>query len=162
MVMVVSAFAIPSLSSAMRSMQLAADARSIASALAYAKLSATSQMTRYRLTFDLDSNQWSVEKFNRASGEFEAEQAGNALSSGIAGSGIAFKATSSAALTGFPSASSTIITFNSRGIPVDDTGTPTAENVVYISKDDADVAISVSLSGKVQVWNYHESGWCSQ
>lgn len=159
MVMLVSAFAIPSLSSAMRGMQLAADSRNIASALIYAKLSATSQMKRYRVSLVLAENRWQVEKFNSASGLFEAEQEGNTLTTE---SGIAFKTTSSTALTGYPSASSTAITFNSRGIPVDDAGTPTTNNVVYISKADSDIAISVSLAGKVQVWKYSSSQWRSQ
>jgi Tfp pilus assembly protein FimT len=159
MVMLVSAFAIPSLSSAMRGMQLSADARNIASALSYAKLSAISQMKRYRVSFILAENRWQVEKFNSTSGLFEAELEGNALSTE---SGIAFKTDASAALTGYPAYSSNAIIFNSRGIPVDDSGVPTTNNVVYISKADSDFAVSVSLTGKVQVWKYSSSQWCSQ
>ena len=159
--MVVSAMAIPSLTSAMRSLQLAADARSIASALTYSKLSAISQMTRYRVTFDLEGNGWNLEKFNRTTDDFEIEQE-NIISSGDAESGIAFRSSSTHALTGLPSTSSSTITFNSRGIPVDEGGVPTANNVVYISKDDSEYAISVSLAGKVQVWNYDNNEWCSQ
>jgi len=157
--MLVSALAVPSLSDAMRGMQLSADARNVASALSYAKLSATSQMKRYRVSFVLDENKWQVEKFNTTSGEFEAEPEGNTLSTQ---SGISFKSTSTAALTGYPSTSSAAIAFNSRGIPVDDAGVPTTNNVVYISKADSDFAISVSLAGKVQVWKYHAGQWSSQ
>jgi Tfp pilus assembly protein FimT len=159
MIMLVSAFAIPSLSDAMRGMQLSADARNIASALSFAKLTATAQMKRYRVSFILAENRWLVEKFNNTSGLFEADLEGNTLSTE---SGIAFKTASSAALTGYPSNSSNAITFNSRGIPIDDSGVPTTNNVVYISKADSDYAISVSLAGKVQVWKYHSSQWCSQ
>jgi Tfp pilus assembly protein FimT len=159
MVMLVSAMAIPSLSDAMRGMQLAADARNIASALNYAKLSATSQMKRYRVSFVLAENRWQVEKFNNTSGLFEAELEGSTLSTE---SGIAFQTTSGDALTGYPSSSSTAMTFNSRGIPVDDSGVPTTNNVVYISKADSDFAISVSLAGKVRVWKHHAGQWCSQ
>jgi Tfp pilus assembly protein FimT len=159
MIMIVSAFAIPSLSSAMRGMQLSGDARNIASALSYAKLSAASQMRRFRVSFTLGENRWEVQRFNATSNEFESDLEGSSLSTE---SGIEFKTTSSAALTGYPSGSSSVVTFNSRGLPIDDAGVPTASNVVYISKDDSDFAVSVSLTGKVQVWKRNDGQWCSQ
>jgi Tfp pilus assembly protein FimT len=159
MIMIVSAFAIPSLSSAMRGLQLSGDARNIASALSYAKLSAASQMRRFRVSFTLGENRWEVQRFNSAANEFESDLEGKNLSTE---SGIGFKTTASAALTGYPSASSSTITFNSRGLPIDDAGIPAANSVVYISKDDSDFAVSVSLTGKVQVWKRNDDQWCSQ
>jgi Tfp pilus assembly protein FimT len=157
----IAAFSVPTLSSSMRSMQLSADARNIASSLMDAKLSATSKMNPYRLNFNLAGKQWAVEKFNRATNAFDVLQT-YSLSSGVSGTGITFKSNSSAALPGYPAASSNLITFNSRGIPVDAGGVPTADNVVYVSKSDTDLAITVSLSGKTQVWRYKEGAWHSQ
>ena len=55
------------------------------------------------------------------------------------------------------SAASSSIYFNTRGLPVDTTGSPTNDNVIYIANDnDLYDAVTVSLGGKVAVWNYSE------
>jgi Tfp pilus assembly protein FimT len=159
---VLMAISIPVLSSSMRDMQLASDARKIATSLAVARMSATAHMTHCRLLFDLDGNDWRLERLNRSTGQFELQQADNALSSEIATSGIAFKSNSSTAPPGFPTASSTAITFNSRGIPIDGAGVPSADNIIYLSKGDADFAVSVSLAGKVQLWRLKDGQWVAQ
>jgi Tfp pilus assembly protein FimT len=152
-------FAAPMLSSTMHSMQLSAETRNIATALTSARLSATSQMIPYRVSFNLGENSWQVEKYNQVSGEFEIQQSEYNLSNGLANSGIAFKSSSSHELSGFPSASSTAITFNVRGFPVDSTGAPTTNNVIYISDAESDRAITVSLTGKVQVLKNSDGEW---
>jgi Tfp pilus assembly protein FimT len=162
MMAIVAAFSLPKLSSSMRSWQLAADARDIATTLTYAKLSAASQMTHCQLSFNLAHNQWSLQKYNKGTGNYDVQGATNQLSSGQANSGIAFRSSSSAALSGFPTASSASITFNSRGIPIDSTGKPTTNNVIYLSDGSDDYAVTVSLSGKVQLWRYRNSQWSAQ
>ena len=159
---IVVASTIPMLIASMREMQLTADARSVLTSAAYAKLMAISKMTRSRLAFDLARNQWKVERFNRSAGEFELQDAVNTLSNGIAGSGITFRANSSSAPTGFSTISSNAIMFNSRGIPIDTLGRPTPDNIIYISKGDANYAVSVSLSGKVQLWRNKAGQWAVQ
>ncbi len=151
------AISIPLLGSAMHSMQLVSDSRNIATTMTYAKVGATAQMTSYRMSFDLANNQWSLQKRNRSTGDYELQQAVNQLSSGVANSGIAFKNTSShSSPSGFPSGSSTTITFNSRGLPSE------GMSIIYISNSTDDYAVSVSLSGKVQVWRFRDSQWIPQ
>lgn len=140
----------------------AADCRSIAAALTYARLSATSQLTHYQLSFDLGGNKWSVQKLNRATGNLDLQGALNTLSSGLASSGIAFRAASASAPAGFPTTSSASITFNSRGIPTNGAGIPTTDNVVYISGAGNDYAVTVSLAGKVQLWRNRSGQWLPQ
>jgi prepilin-type N-terminal cleavage/methylation domain-containing protein len=149
---VMATVSIPMLADSMRGMQLLSDARNIATTLSYAKLNATSQMTRFQLTFDLENNQWRLQRFNRATGLYELQQAVNGLSMGISHSEIAFKGNSANGPAGFPTASSTDITFNSRGVP-------TAMGIVYLTNNDTDYAVSVSLAGKVQVWRLQNSQW---
>jgi len=143
---ILAAFSIPMLSSTMHSMQLASDARSIGSTMSYAKLSATSQLTQYRLTFSLSEKEWRLDKRNRDSGEFELQQDVHGLSGGGSESCISFKSSSGTAPTGFPTASSTTITFDSRGIPRE------GASIIYLTNGDEDFAVSASLSGKIQVW----------
>jgi prepilin-type N-terminal cleavage/methylation domain-containing protein len=159
---VLMALSIPMVSGSMRSWQLAADARNIANTLASARLSASAQMTHYRLSFNLGGNTWQLEKYNRGTSTFDVQGSTNELSTGLANSDIAFKSASSAALSGFPTNSSTVITFNSRGIPIDGAGVPTPANVIYLSGGQTDYAVTVSLTGKVQLWKYQSNQWVSQ
>jgi len=163
MIAILSGLAIPSLSTAMRDMQFAADTQSISSALNYTRLKAKSLMNPYRVAFDLRTNRWSIEKFNRGTGDWDVEQDVNDLSRGLSGSGIGFKSESGSSPGTFPGASSSNITFNSQGIPVNGTA-PTGDNIVYISKSDSDLyAVTVALTGKVQVWKKSgERDWCAQ
>ena len=79
---ILSAFAIPSLNTAMKDMQFAADTQSISSALSYTRLKAKSLMNPYRVAFDLENNSWSIEKFNSGTGDWDVEQDVNDLSRG--------------------------------------------------------------------------------
>jgi prepilin-type N-terminal cleavage/methylation domain-containing protein len=161
---ILSAIAIPTLSSAMRDMQLASDARSISSALNVARVKATTLMTPYRIQFDLDENKWSLQKYDSSANSFVVELDVNRLSTGIVSSGISFgKNEGTGEVSGYPSSSSSNITFNTRGIPVDDSGQPTADNIVYLSKPDSDFAVTVSLTGRVEILRKDEQrGWMSQ
>jgi len=161
MAAVLAAFAVPSLNNSMRSMQLLSDARSISTSMTYAKQSAMTQLTHYRLSFTLDRNEWFVEKLNRSSGTFEQQQDVNVLSRGVATSGIAFKSISATAPAGFAAASSAAARFNSRGLPVDGSGNITPA-IVYLSNADQDFAVSVSLAGKIQVWKRQNHQWTAQ
>jgi len=159
---ILTGMSIPMVSGSMRSWQLTADARNIANMLASAKMSASAQMTHYRLSFNLGAGTWQLEKYNRGTSAYEVQGSAYQLSSGLANSSIAFKSTSSAAPTGFPTSSSTAITFNSRGIPIDGAGVPTPSNVVYLSGGGTDYAVTVLLTGKVQLWKYQNSQWVSK
>jgi prepilin-type N-terminal cleavage/methylation domain-containing protein len=153
----VSAFSIPRLNSAMDDMQMISDARNIATALTYAKISSTAQMIHYRVSFVLADNQWSVEKeTSQNAGAFETKQAINSLCNGASTSGIVFKSTSGAAPTGYPTNSAGTITFNSRGMPI------AGAQIVYLSKPDADFAVSVSITGRIQVWRFKNNQWIPQ
>ncbi len=162
MAAVMLAISIPMLSTSAKDMQLAADARNIASTLMSAKMCAISQMTHCRVSFDLESNTWSFERLNRDSGQYELQQDVHFLSEGVAHSGISFRANVESAPSGFPTTSSTSIAFNSRGIPIDSGGLPTASSIVYLSRGDTDFAVSASLSGRIQVWKKQEGQWTAQ
>jgi Tfp pilus assembly protein FimT len=158
MIAVLAAFSIPMLNSSLRDMKVISDTQSIATTLTYAKLQAMAQMTSWRLSFDVANNQWQLERFDREDGVFVMEQSVNTLSDGVSNSGIAFVSESDAAPTGFPTASSDAITFSSRGIPIQAEG----PGIVYISSNSEDFAVSVSISGKVDIWRSQNGQWVSQ
>jgi Tfp pilus assembly protein FimT len=153
MVTVMTAVSIPMLTSAMRGMKLGSDAKSMATSLTYARVSAASQLTRYRMSISFTTNQWLLSKWNRTAGAYELEQNTHSLSEGVSNSGIRFRTNFTTAPSGFPSTSSTQITFDSRGIPMEGAG------IVYLSDRDADFAVSVSAAGKIQVWRFQNSQW---
>jgi len=52
-----------------------------------------------------------------------------------------------------PIANSSCIVFNSRGIPIDDAGAPTNLDAVYITDGTAVLAVTVTTTGLIGVWN---------
>ncbi len=153
---VTAAFSVPALNRAMRDMQLTADGKSIATALTYAKLSAQSQMTHWRISFNTGTNQWTESRLNRTTGNFEVQGSATKLSLGVSGSGIQLKPSATSAPTGFPTASSPMITFNSRGIPIE------GASIVYMANNNQSCAVSVSVSGKVQFWQKNNNQWVAR
>jgi prepilin-type N-terminal cleavage/methylation domain-containing protein len=156
---IMGAIAVPTISTTMRNLQSRTDARNIATALTVAKLKATSQLTRYQLVFDLSHNQWRTEKFNKATGEYEIDGAVATLAKEDADYRVAFQTSSSPAPTGFSTTSSHLIRFNSRGVPVSTTSAAVAGTAVYLHDADNAYAVTVSLSGKVQLWQKRNGGW---
>jgi len=164
---IMAALAIPQLSSTMRAMKIASDARSIATTMTYAKMNAASLTTRCRVLIDLDRNEWRLERRIPGTSNWELQQAVNQLSSGVGNSGIAFKRTSSTAppvypgdgAPLFPTDSSSTFTFSSRGTLVEPS---VGMGIIYISNNEEDYAVSVSVSGKAQVWRYRNSQWIEQ
>lgn len=156
MLTVMAAIAVPMMTSAMRDMQLGSDVRNIASTMTYAKMTAASQATHYRMSFGIADNAWSLDKGTLNGNAFNFESGTlTRLSMGAPKSGIKFKAVSDSWPAGFSGNSSVVIEFNSRGIPV---GGPA---IVFVSNGRQDYAVSVSLAGKVQIWKYRNAEWIS-
>lgn len=155
------AFTVPTISSTMRNLKSRTDARKIATALSVAKLKATSQLTRYQVRFSLAQNRWITEKFNKITGRYEADGAEIALSKEDSDYRVSFQTSSSSSPTSFSTLSSNIIRFNSRGIPIDVSGIAVPDGAVYLRDPDNSYAITVSLSGKVQLWQKRGSRWDS-
>ncbi len=155
------ALTVPSLSSSLNAWQLNADARKISTTLMSARLRTTSQATRYRVHFDVANNSCSAQRFNRTTGSYEdiADEAPITLSDGISNSGIRLTADSPSGPTGFPTTSSEFIIFNSRGIPITNTdpAVPTGANVIYLSNSSTSYAVTVSVTGRIQLWKFDSS-----
>ncbi len=162
MMAVVAAFSVPMITSSLDSIKLVSDVRSIATTMNYAKQNAMSQMTHYQVAFGLTDSTWSVKK-QISGGSFVVQDVPNALACGLASSNIAFRATtSSSAPAGFTqTSSSSTIEFNSRGVPVDTSGQITPA-IVYLGNSEHDFAVSVALSGKVQIWKSLNGQWVAQ
>ena len=151
---VIAAFALPSAINFVKSYRLHADASAIASQLNLTRFRATSQYTPYRLRIDAANRLFFRERLNSSYGSPTAEdayplQVGNAFLS--ADPVTARPGTLDSAFSGVP----TSIYFNTRGLPVDTTGTPTNSNVVYLQNNsNLNDAVTVSLGGRITILNY--------
>jgi prepilin-type N-terminal cleavage/methylation domain-containing protein len=157
---IIAAFALPSASTFVKGYRLHADASSIASQLNVTRFRATSQYTPYRLSVTVSSGLYSMDRMNTPTPPY-----GSPASEIILGlsQGDTFLAACPVSATPgtIPSsvtAGSTAIYFNTRGLPVTTSGTPTNLNVVYVKNDNNLYdAVTVSLGGRITIWNYNQA-----
>jgi len=148
-----SALSIPMLSSSFTAWQGRSDAQNISTMLQSAKFRAISKATRYQVVFSVANNTWTVQRNEpRGSNTYVDEGSTMSLSSGLY-KAVELKASSSGAPTGFPTATSAQVRFNSRGIPIDTNGQILPNLAVYLAGGDTTYAVTVSTIGKVQFWS---------
>src|SRR5713101_2657965 len=161
------ALALPTLSSILRGLRIAGDARSIAGLVGQAKMRAAADFTQARLYFDLTTNSFRLELWNKGTSKWDTEGGATALSQGVLpGFGglatppaktqavigqapLCNKDTSGAAGT---IANTACVVFNSRGIPIDNTGAATANDAIYLTDSTVVYAVTVGATGLVLNW----------
>ena len=140
--------------------RLAADARAIASQLSLAKMHAAAGFTQAELAVNLASNTMQIEVYDKTSGAFAAQGGAYSLSEGDAFSvgGVTSPAGEQTTL-----GQTTAITFNSRGVPIDTTGTPTSNDALYLTDNNGSCwAVTVSAAGQIGVWQYSGGSWIAR
>ena len=157
------AFAIPSAVRMVQSYQAASNARSIASTLALAKMDAARNFTQTQLNCNLGANSCQVQvctnKGATTCNAFSAEGGPILLSQGM---NFSFGSISNPAGTQTTIQNTAQIVFNSRGIPVDNTGALTGDDGLYLtSQAGATYAVTVNATGKIAVWQYDSGAWRS-
>jgi prepilin-type N-terminal cleavage/methylation domain-containing protein len=160
---VISAMALPMVGNAMASFRASGDARSVSNAAALTKMRAASTFSQARLYVDLTSSSFHVELWDRTNSVWTTEGGSTYLSSGSAyGFGVVATPPPStqAAIGEAPActnsggaiANTACIVFNSRGLPIDGTGAPTAADAVYLTNGTAVYGITVAATGMVRMW----------
>ncbi len=163
-VAVMAVMTVPATSSALADARLRGDARSVHNALGLTKMRAAARYTRERLYVDLTSNRFHLQYWDKANSRWVAEAGVTSLSSGVT---FGFGTLS----TPPPSTQSTIgqaaqcrdnvnnpidgtacIVFNSRGIPVDSSGSPTGSNALYLTDGTATYGVTMSATPLVRLW----------
>lgn len=153
-------FAVLPLRQTIQGYRLAADARAVSSQLALARMRAAAGFTQAELAVDLTSNTFQIEMFDKATGQFQSSGNVYSLSQGDSFSygGVAVPAGGQATLQQTPT-----ITFNSRGIPIDSTGTPTSDGSLYLTDNNGSYwAVTVSAAGQIGIWEYANGSWVSR
>ncbi|MBV8206015.1 MAG: GspH/FimT family pseudopilin [Acidobacteria bacterium] len=156
------AVSLPVADTAMASMRIAGDARSLATQLQLAKLEAANQFTHVRLQINCNgSTTYCLQVLNGTN--WVTDPGTQYLSAGVSfGTGNA----AAPAGTQTTLAQTSIVEFNSRGIPITSSGctepcgTPTSQDTVYLTHQNGAVyAVSVSAAGQIKTWQYINSGW---
>ena len=162
---VVSAIAIPTSSNAISGLRLTGDARGVSAAVAMAKMRAAANFSRARLYVDVSTSRHHLETYQKTGTPGWVTEGGEtSLSQGVSfgyGALTSPPANTQAAIGQAPAClnnSGTAITntacvvFNSRGIPIDATGAPTAAAAVYVTDGKTVFGVTVSANGMSQLW----------
>lgn len=164
---VLMAFAVPQFLMYRSDAKTFGDSRDLTDLILLAKMRAAANFTHARLYADTSGKTFHVEVWNKTAAAWQAEGGVNPLSSGNRFSygslsspptgtqstiGLAPACQALAGGTGTISNTSCIV-FNSRGIPVDSTGAPTANDALYITDSNTVYAMTVSATGLLQLWS---------
>ena len=172
---ILAAIAVPLAKPAVSGYQIAGQAHALAYDVSLAKMQAASRFTQARLFVNLAARTYRTETWDRTSGAWVAQSDTVPLPSGV-GFGYGALGTppnsqgtmdqASACLDASNEAilGTSCVQFNSRGIPIDGTGTPTGSDVVYLTDGSTVYAVAVTLAGLTQLWWSPASaaGWQKQ
>jgi Tfp pilus assembly protein FimT len=152
---------VPSLSKTQAIYRVTGDARSLAEDLTLAKMRAGANFTQERLNLNTTTNTYALEQFDKTASPpaWVSDGGSRYLNAGVT---FGYGSISTPAGSQSTLAQSTLITFNSRGIPVNGSNQPTADDALYIHNSSGYYAVSVALSGRIQIWKYVTSAWVLQ
>jgi len=161
---VISAIAIPMTANTLANFRVSGDARGAANAVALAKMRAASIFSTVRVHVTLASRNYFLERWDKGTNTWTADGGTTSLSQNVVfGFGVV---TAAPAFTqgaigqaplckdnaGVDIAGTACVIFNSRGVPVDSTGAPTAVDAVYITDGNAVFGITISATGMIRTW----------
>jgi hypothetical protein len=159
-----------------RSFRISGDARSISGQIALAKLRAASAFSRTRVYIDLNARGYRLETRKNDAADWTVEGGTTYLSPGVVPGlggltsappntqGPIAQAPACRDTNDIPIENTACVTFNSRGIPIDSTGTPTGVAAVYVTDGLVVDAVTVSATGLTQVWRSpaSDAAWTRQ
>jgi|ERR1039458_1278676 Tfp pilus assembly protein FimT len=162
--LVLSAISAPKVLTIRKSLMSQSDARTISGETSLAKMRAASDFTHVRLHADFSGNFYELDVWNKGTSQWVTEQASvkmlpsvtlgfGSLANPPAGTqAILGQAKSCLNNAGTAIVNTACIVFNSRGIPVDSTGNPTATGAIYVTDGVSVYGITVSAMGLIQTW----------
>ena len=162
---IVSAIAVPMMGNQMKFFRLSGDARSASNAIALAKMRAASIYSRSRMFFDLTAKSYRLETYDKTTSAWVIESGATYLSQGVSfGFGVVGTAPPNTQGTigqaplcktaaGVDIAATACVMFNSRGLPIDSTGSlPGEVYAIYVTDSTAVFGVTVSQTGMVRTW----------
>jgi prepilin-type N-terminal cleavage/methylation domain-containing protein len=156
------AVALPNTLQMLHANRVAGEAQGLARQLSLARQRAGADFTWVQIVINASSspNSYTLQicstKATSSCTTFSTEGGTEYLLKGVT---LGFGSSSGAAGAQVTRAQTTTVTFNSRGIPIDSGGSPTANDTIYLTDDQGNAcAVSVTLSGHVNIWHYN-NGW---
>jgi prepilin-type N-terminal cleavage/methylation domain-containing protein len=182
---IVIGIALPTAGTTSRGFRLKGDAQAVANIVSLAKMRAASRYTRTRVRADLASRSFRLEIWtptnaaNKLVGSWVVDggdvQLSNGVSFSVAGRTVAPVNTQAVlgqsplcsdqnSLTANKVANTSCIVFNSRGIPIDDSGDPMGGNALYISDGSSVYGTTITATPLVRQWwgNSTTGAWVKQ
>ena len=160
----VSAFAVPTIGTTLRTFRISGDARGLSNSIAVTKIRAASAFSQARLYVDLAGGTSHVETWQKTGAPgWVAESGLTALSTGVSYGFIVATAPPNTQATiaqapacrndaGEVIGNTACIIFNSRGVPVDSAGAPIAIDALYITDGINIYAVTASATGLTRLW----------
>jgi len=163
---VVAATAIPSTTRTLADLRLSGDARAVHNSVALAKMRAAARYSRERVYVDLTTNRFRLQYWDKPSSQWTDEEvAPVTLASGVTfgygdlgtpppntqssiGQSPACKANDGAT----DISNTACVVFNSRGIPVNSTGSPTGSSALYLTDGTGTYGVTLSATPLVRLW----------
>jgi prepilin-type N-terminal cleavage/methylation domain-containing protein len=161
---VVAAIAVPLSGNALGYYRLSGDARSVSNALSVTKMRAAATFGRARIYVDLAAKSYRVETQKDASSPWVPDSGYNYLNSQNSfGYGAVTSAPANTQTTigqaspcldasAHPIGNTACIIFNSRGIPIDSSGSPTGIYALYLTDGTAVYGATLSATGMTRLW----------
>jgi len=161
---VIAAMAAPAVLSIARNYRSGGDMRSLGGAVSVAKMRSAAAFTNARVRADLTARTFQIEVWNTTTNTWDVEGGTQNLSKDISfGTGSVTtpppntQGTLGQAALCRDNANATIadtacIIFNSRGIPVNSIGTPTATHALYVTDGVSVWGVTVSVTGVTRTW----------
>jgi Tfp pilus assembly protein FimT len=164
LVLVIGAISVPMTGNALTQFKLSGDARGVANTISVAKMRAAAHFTRTRVFVDLSDGTYHLETFDKDAGTWETSSGTTYLS---AGNSFGLEAIENAPPNsqteidqaplcldddGEAIGNSACVIFNSRGIPVDTTNTPTVADALYVTNGETVFGATVSATGLIRLW----------
>jgi Tfp pilus assembly protein FimT len=163
-VLVLTATSVPKALTITKNLKSASDVRTISGDISLAKMRAAADFTRVRLHADLAGNAYQVDVWNKSSSTWVTEQSsvktlpsvtmgyGNISSPPTGTQTTLGQASACLNNSGVTIANSACIIFNSRGVSVDTSGSPTSAGAVYVTDSVSVYVVTVSSMGLIQNW----------
>jgi prepilin-type N-terminal cleavage/methylation domain-containing protein len=173
---VITAVAVPMTSNSLKGFRITGDVRTLTNTVSLAKMRAASTFDQARVYVDLSVPNYHVETWQKTGAAWVTEGGSIGLSTGVS---MGFSGLTTAppntqttlaqapqcrTAAGVAIGNTACVVFNSRGIPIDSTGSPTALDAVYLTDGMAVYGVTVSATGLVQLWNSKPSTatWAKQ
>ena len=158
-VIIVAGMAIPKMMSMAQNLRTAGDARDLNGTILMAKMRAASDFAQARVHADLNAQTFWVEVEPSGSSTWTTEGGTQFLSTGVTfgfGSLTTPPSNTQPTLAQAPAcpgiSNTACVVFNSRGIPVDSTNTPTNNDALYVTDGTSVTGVTVLATGLTQVW----------